>query len=298
MVVGPLGRLLRVVDRHIRQISEAKLLDNIVVNAYIVAHDYFLHTEHPRDDRPHRDRHRRQQWHRTRRRPSARREGRAVVLAVRNTDKGHAAAAQMTGTTEVRRLDLASLGSINEFAAGWDGEIDLLINNAGIMIPPQIADRRRLRAAVRNQPPRPLRPHQSPARAHHRSGGDGLLLGPPLRRDRLRRFAVGAATLQGMARLRAVKAGQPAVHRRTAAQADRVGSSVKATAAHPGYAATNLQFHSENRAMDALNIATASSLRTKTAGRYRPCTPRSPMSPATASPDHLASWSGVAEPSW
>ena len=32
-----------------------------------------------------------------------------------------------------------------------------------------------------------------------------------------------------------------------------VGSSVKATAAHPGYAATNLQFHSENRAMDALN---------------------------------------------
>jgi hypothetical protein len=29
--------------------------------------------------------------------------------------------------------------------------------------------------------------------------------------------------------------------------------SIKATAAHPGYAATNLQFHSENRAMDALN---------------------------------------------
>ena len=32
-----------------------------------------------------------------------------------------------------------------------------------------------------------------------------------------------------------------------------VGSSIKATAAHPGYAATNLQFHSENRAMDAFN---------------------------------------------
>ena len=64
-------------------------------------------------------------------------KGARVVLAVRNTDKGHAAAAQMTGTTEVRRLDLASLDSISEFAAGWDGEIDLLINNAGIMIPPK-----------------------------------------------------------------------------------------------------------------------------------------------------------------
>ena len=31
------------------------------------------------------------------------------------------------------------------------------------------------------------------------------------------------------------------------------GSPVKATAAHPGYAATNLQFHSENRLMDAFN---------------------------------------------
>jgi NAD(P)-dependent dehydrogenase (short-subunit alcohol dehydrogenase family) len=32
-----------------------------------------------------------------------------------------------------------------------------------------------------------------------------------------------------------------------------VGSSVKANAAHPGYAATHLQFHSGNRVMDALS---------------------------------------------
>ena len=32
-----------------------------------------------------------------------------------------------------------------------------------------------------------------------------------------------------------------------------VGSSVTATAAHPGYAATHLQFHSGNRVMDALS---------------------------------------------
>ena len=64
-------------------------------------------------------------------------KGARVVLAVRNTDKGHAAAAQMSGATEVRVLDLANLDSIREFAAGWDGEIDVLINNAGIMIPPK-----------------------------------------------------------------------------------------------------------------------------------------------------------------
>ena len=62
--------------------------------------------------------------------------GARVVLAVRNTDKGQAAAATMPGATEVRPLDLASLASVREFAAGWDGEIDLLINNAGVMVPP------------------------------------------------------------------------------------------------------------------------------------------------------------------
>src|ERR1700733_8000324 len=63
-------------------------------------------------------------------------KGARVVLAVRNLDKGNAAAAQMPGSPEVRRLDLASLASVREFAADWQGEIDLLINNAGIMTPP------------------------------------------------------------------------------------------------------------------------------------------------------------------
>src|SRR5438270_3135276 len=62
--------------------------------------------------------------------------GARVVLAVRNTDKGSAAATQMSGTTEVRRLDLASLDSVREFAASREDPIDILINNAGIMIPP------------------------------------------------------------------------------------------------------------------------------------------------------------------
>jgi NAD(P)-dependent dehydrogenase (short-subunit alcohol dehydrogenase family) len=62
--------------------------------------------------------------------------GARVVLAVRDTDKGQAAAAAMAGDVEVRRLDLASLASVREFAAGWEGDLDLLINNAGVMIPP------------------------------------------------------------------------------------------------------------------------------------------------------------------
>jgi NAD(P)-dependent dehydrogenase (short-subunit alcohol dehydrogenase family) len=57
--------------------------------------------------------------------------GADVVLAVRNTIKGKAAAAGISRPTEVREIDLASLDSIRAFADGWDGEIDLLINNAG-----------------------------------------------------------------------------------------------------------------------------------------------------------------------
>jgi NAD(P)-dependent dehydrogenase (short-subunit alcohol dehydrogenase family) len=56
--------------------------------------------------------------------------GAHVVLAVRSTAKGTAAA--IPGSTEVRELDLASLESVRAFAAGWDGPVDLLINNAGV----------------------------------------------------------------------------------------------------------------------------------------------------------------------
>lgn len=61
--------------------------------------------------------------------------GARVVLAVRNREKGERAARTMPGQVEVRDLDLADLASIRSFAAGWDGPIDLLVNNAGVSVP-------------------------------------------------------------------------------------------------------------------------------------------------------------------
>lgn len=63
-------------------------------------------------------------------------KGARVILAVRNLVKGQDAADTMTGDVEVRRLDLSDLTSIREFAANFTDPIDVLINNAGVMIPP------------------------------------------------------------------------------------------------------------------------------------------------------------------
>jgi NAD(P)-dependent dehydrogenase (short-subunit alcohol dehydrogenase family) len=65
------------------------------------------------------------------------RTGARVVLAVRDAAKGERIAATMTGDTEVRSLDLEDLASVRAFAAAWTGPIDILINNAGIMLVPE-----------------------------------------------------------------------------------------------------------------------------------------------------------------
>jgi NAD(P)-dependent dehydrogenase (short-subunit alcohol dehydrogenase family) len=72
--------------------------------------------------------------------------GAAVTLAVRNPDKGRQALAWILAdspgaTASVESLDLADLGSIREFADRWshahDEGLDLLINNAGVMAIPR-----------------------------------------------------------------------------------------------------------------------------------------------------------------
>ncbi|MFG1925976.1 SDR family NAD(P)-dependent oxidoreductase [Cryptosporangium sp. NPDC048952] len=66
--------------------------------------------------------------------------GAAVVLAVRDTEKGKQAAARMTGDVTVQALDLTSLESVRAAAADLRAahpQIDLLINNAGVMYTPK-----------------------------------------------------------------------------------------------------------------------------------------------------------------
>jgi NAD(P)-dependent dehydrogenase (short-subunit alcohol dehydrogenase family) len=65
------------------------------------------------------------------------RAGAHVVLAVRNTAAGEEAARRIGGDVEVRELDLASLASVRAFAATLAADhpaIDLLINNAGVVL--------------------------------------------------------------------------------------------------------------------------------------------------------------------
>jgi len=64
------------------------------------------------------------------------RHGAHVVFAVRDEQRGRDAAANVEGSTEVRRLDLADLVSVRRFAADWTGDIDILVNNAGVLMPP------------------------------------------------------------------------------------------------------------------------------------------------------------------
>ena len=70
-------------------------------------------------------------------------KGARVIMAVRNASKGDQAADEIRAlapdaAVEVRSLDLGSLESIRTFAADMETDtLDLLINNAGIMMTPQ-----------------------------------------------------------------------------------------------------------------------------------------------------------------
>ena len=174
-----------------------------------------------------------------------------VILAVRDVAKGERAAAEIGGETEVRRLDLADLASVHAFAEETDHDIDVLINNAGVMNIPRAAHQRRLRDADRHEPPRPLRPDQPAAAAHHRPRRRARLRRAPLRRIRLddlncehgykRHRAYGQTKLANLLFMSELQR-----------RLDEIDSPVRVVGAHPGWAATNLQSHTGNALEDVL----------------------------------------------
>jgi NAD(P)-dependent dehydrogenase (short-subunit alcohol dehydrogenase family) len=179
--------------------------------------------------------------------------GARVVLAVRSTEKGAAAAAAMPGETEVRRLDLASLDSVREFAAGWGGEIDLLINNAGVMAPPlsRTAEGFELQFGTNHLGHfaltnlllgRVTGRVVTVSSTGHRMGRIDF---DDLNWERRRYSAWRAYGQSKLANLLFTAELQRRL--------SEAGSTVLAMAAHPGYAATNLQFHSEKPLQDLVS---------------------------------------------
>ena len=173
-------------------------------------------------------------------------KGAHVVLAVRNLDKGRAAAAGMSGSTEVRALDLADLASVRAFAGAWERPVDLLINNAGIMVPPlsRTADGFELQFGTNHLGhfaltnlllTRVTDRVVTVSSLVHRQGRIDFDDLNWERRTYRRWPAYGQSKLANLLFTLELQ------RRLTAA-----GSPVRATAAHPGYASTNLQSHSGN----------------------------------------------------
>jgi NAD(P)-dependent dehydrogenase (short-subunit alcohol dehydrogenase family) len=180
------------------------------------------------------------------------RAGARVVLACRNMDKGATALRGVTdevpkAEAELAALDLASLDSIRSFAQGFpkahDG-LDLLINNAGVMAPP----RRTTKEGFELQFGTNHLGHFALT---------GLLLGALEGRKGARVVTVSSTAhrmgrinfddLDGERRYRRWRAyGQSKLANLLfALELDRrlraAGSTISSLAAHPGYAATNLQ---------------------------------------------------------
>jgi NAD(P)-dependent dehydrogenase (short-subunit alcohol dehydrogenase family) len=175
------------------------------------------------------------------------RAGAAVTLAVRDTAKGDSAAGAMTGAVTVRRLDLADLGSIRSFAESTEGPVDLLVDNAGIMATPEqrTADGFEQQIGTNHLGHFALTNLLLPQITNrvvvvssdlHRSGKIDL---DDLNWER-RSYKPWAAYSQSkLANLLFVLELQRRL--------TEVGSAVRAIAAHPGYAATNLQGRTSNR---------------------------------------------------
>jgi NAD(P)-dependent dehydrogenase (short-subunit alcohol dehydrogenase family) len=172
-------------------------------------------------------------------------KGAHVVLACRNTAKGAAAAERMTGSVEVRQLDLADLASVRSFADTVDA-LDVLVNNAGVMAVPKGLTKDGFETQFGTNHlghfaltglllPRISDRVVTLSSQAHRAGRINLD-DPNWKRRRYQRWgAYGQSKLANLLFSREL-------HRRLAA----TGSGVRSVAAHPGYASTELQSHTQS----------------------------------------------------
>jgi NAD(P)-dependent dehydrogenase (short-subunit alcohol dehydrogenase family) len=179
--------------------------------------------------------------------------GARVVLAVRSPEKGEAARDRLLARApgadlEVRRLDLADLASVREFADGMlatGRPLDLLLNNAGVMAVPDqhlTVDGFELQMASNALGPFALTVRLLPlllaapgSRVATMSSGAAYLgRVDPARLAVPRRYSPGRA-------YGASKLADLLLTRHLARLADERGWSLRSTAAHPGYTRTNLQ---------------------------------------------------------
>jgi NAD(P)-dependent dehydrogenase (short-subunit alcohol dehydrogenase family) len=186
------------------------------------------------------------------------RAGARVILACRNVGKGEEAAREIRAAAsdavlEVAPLDLADLASVREFAsrmASADDRLDLLINNAGIMAAP----RRLTKDGFESQFGTNHLGHFALT---------GLLL-PALLTAPAPRVVTVSSHLHRRGTMRFDDLQGERTYNRWGAygqsklanlmfcfelqrRAVEAGSSLLSLAAHPGYAATNLQFAASDR---------------------------------------------------
>ncbi|BCN47611.1 SDR family NAD(P)-dependent oxidoreductase [Rhodococcus hoagii] len=180
--------------------------------------------------------------------------GAHVILACRNVDKGKAVAAPLGERAEVRRLDLADLASVREFADSVDA-VDVLVNNAGVMAVPlgRTADGFEMQFGTNHLGHFAL---------------TGLLLGKVT--DRVVTMSstmhkIGSIDLDDLNWERRTYRRWPAYGQSKLAnllftyelqrKLSASGSQVRALASHPGYAATNLQSHTESISSRVMALA-------------------------------------------
>jgi NAD(P)-dependent dehydrogenase (short-subunit alcohol dehydrogenase family) len=180
--------------------------------------------------------------------------GAHVVVACRDTSKGEHAVAELDGDFDVRRLDLADLSSVHAFADALDCDVDVLINNAGVMAVPRaktvdgfelqlgtnhlghFALTGLLLARIRD------RVVTISSQAHR----TGRINFGDLQSERHyhRWIAYGQSKLANLLFMMELQR-----------RLDAAGSPLRSVAAHPGYSATNLQFHTQSIQDQLMSVA-------------------------------------------